>query len=134
MLLYPGDQKETFVRLQIGSLKATKGNYAGAIQDFELIPPGAAERAEAQYHIGEAYQNLHQASHAEAAYQKLLSVGPCENEFRIAGLLELAKIIEAKGTTQGLSTVYQSIAQCSKNQQIQLLAQQKLKELKGGTH
>ena len=74
-----------------------------AIQDFEFIPPGSAERAEAQYHIGEAYQNLHQDDQAKAAYQKLLSIGPRDNEFRIAGLLELAKIIEGKGSTEGSS-------------------------------
>jgi len=132
LLLYPGDAKETFVRLQIGNLHATKGNYAGAIQDFGLIPPGAAERAEAQYHIGEAYQNLHQDGEAQEAFQKLLSIGPRDNEFRIAGLLELAKIIEGKGSTQGLATIYSDIASSSRNQQIVQLAQQKLKELKGG--
>jgi len=132
LLLYPGDPKENFVRLQIGTLKLTKGNYDGAIQDFELIPPGSAERAEAQYHIGEAYQNLHQDTAAKAAYQKLLSIGPRDNEFRIAGLLELAKIIEGKGSTEGLVTVYSDIASSSRNQQIVQVAQQKLKELKGG--
>jgi len=64
----------------------------------------------------------------------LLSIGPRDNEFRIAGLLELAKIIEGKGSTQGLATIYSDIASSSKNQQIVLLAQQKLKELKGGAH
>ncbi len=132
ILLYPGDAKTTFVRLQIGNLKATKGNYKDAIQDFEMIPNGSAERAEAQYHIGEAYENLHETAQAQSAYQKLLSIGPRDNEFRIAGLLELAKIIEGKGSTQGLATIYSDIASSSKNQQIVLLAQQKLKELKGG--
>jgi len=131
LLLYPGDPKANFVRLQIGSLKATKGNYKEAIEDFEQIPSGTAERAEAQYHIGEAYQNLHQDEQAQAAFQKLLSTGPRDSEFRIAGLLELAKMIEGKGSTQGLSTIYSDIASSSKNQQIVALAQQKLKELKG---
>jgi len=132
LLLYPGDAKETFVRLQIGNLHATKGNYAGAIQDFELIPPGTAERAEAQYHIGEAYQNLHQDDQAQAAFQKLLSIGPRDSEFRIAGLLELAKMIEGKGSTQGLATIYSDIASSSRNPQIVQLAKQKLNDLKGG--
>jgi TolA-binding protein len=134
LLLYPGDSKATFVRLQIGTLKATKGNYQGAISDFESIPSGTAERAEAQYRIGDAYQNLHEEAQAQAAFQRLLSIGPRDNEFRIAGLLELAKIIEGKGSTQGLATIYTDIASSSKNQQIVLLAQQKLKELKGGAH
>jgi tetratricopeptide (TPR) repeat protein len=132
LLLYPGDAKATFVHLQIGSLKATQGNFAAAIQDFEMVPAGTAEHAEAQYHIGEAYQNLHQDAQAQAAFQKLLSIGPRDNEFRIAGLLELAKIIEGKGSTDGLATIYSDIASSSKNQQIVLLAQEKLKELKGG--
>ena len=118
LLLYPGDAKETFVRLQIGNLHVTKGNYTGAIQDFALIPQGSAERAEAQYHIGECYKNLHQDSQAQEAYQKLLSIGPRDNEFRIAGLLELAKMIEGKGSTQGLTTIYSDIASSSHNQQI----------------
>ncbi len=132
LLLYPGDAKATFVRLQIGNLKATKGNYKEAINEFEQVPSGTAERAEAQYHIGEAYENLHEEAQAQSAFQKLLSIGPRDNEFRIAGLLELAKMIEGKGSTQGLATIYGDIAASSKNQQIVLLAQQKLKELKGG--
>jgi tetratricopeptide (TPR) repeat protein len=132
LLLFPGDIKETFVRLQIGTLKATKGDYAGAIQDFELVAPGTAERAEAQYHIAEAYQNLHQDAQAQAAYQKLLSTGPRDSEFRIAGLLELAKIIEGKGSTDGLVTIYSDIAASSHNPQIVQVAQSKLRELKGG--
>jgi TolA-binding protein len=132
LLLYPGDAKTTFVRLQIGTIKASKGNYADAIHDFEQIPSGSAERAEAQYRIGDAYNNMHEVAQAQSAYDKLLSIGPRDNEFRIAGLLELAKIIEGKGSTQGLATIYSDIASSSKNQQIVLLAQQKLKELKGG--
>src|SRR4029077_19141100 len=122
----------TFVRLQIGTLKATKGNYQSAITDFEAIPSGSAGPVAAQYRIGDAYQNLHEEAQAQAAFQKLLSIGPRDNEFRIAGLLELAKIIEGKGSTQGLATIYSDIASSSKNRQIVLLAQQKLRELKGG--
>lgn len=134
LLLYPNDAKSTFVRLQIGALKATKGKFKEAIADYESIPSGTAERAEAQFRIGEAYQNLHQDASAQAAWQKLLSLGPRDNEFRIAGLLELAKMIEGKGSTQGLAAIYADIASSSKNPQIAGLAQQKLKELKGGAH
>jgi len=133
LLLYPGDAKEGFVRLQIGNLHATKGNYAAAIQDFEQVPSGTPERAEAQYHIGEAYENLHQEDNAHAAFQKLLSTGPRDSEFRIAGLLELAKILEAKEScSANVKTVYTEIAGSSKNQQIVQLAHQKLKECAGG--
>jgi TolA-binding protein len=133
LMLYPGDAKSTFVKLQIASLKATKGNFKEAIADYESIPPGSAERAEALFRIGEAHQNLHQEAQAQAAWQKLLSTGPRDNEFRIAGLLELAKLLESKGSTQGLTAIYSDIASSSKNQQIASLAQQKLKELKGGS-
>jgi TolA-binding protein len=132
LLLYPGDPKATFVRLQMGSLKATKGDFAEAIREFDQVPMGTAERAEAQYHIGEAYQNLHQDAQAETALQKLLSIGPKDSDFRIAGLMELAKIIEGKGSTEGLAAIYGDIADSSKNRQIVLMAQQKLKELRGG--
>jgi len=123
LLLYPGDPK-SLLSPSNRDPEASKGNYQSAISDFESIPSGTAERAEAQYRIGDAYQNLHEEAQALSAFQKLLSIGPCDNEFRIAGLLELAKNIEGKGSTQGLSTIYGSIASCSKNQQIQLLAQQ----------
>jgi tetratricopeptide (TPR) repeat protein len=132
LLLFPGDAKGTFVRLQIGQLHATKGDFAQAIKDFENIPGGTPERTEAQYYIGQAYQNLHKDGEAQEAFRRLLSMGPRDNEFRIAGLLELAKIVEGKGSTQGLSQIYSDIASSSKNQEIVLMAQQKLKELQGG--
>lgn len=132
LLLFPGDEKATFVRLQTGQLYASKGNYAAAIKEYEQVPTGMPERAEAQFRIGEAYQNLKKDAEAQAAYQKLLSIGPRDSEFRIAGLLELAKIIEGKGSTQGLAAIYGDIASYSKDARIALLAKQKLQELKGG--
>jgi len=75
---------------------------------------------------------MHKDSAAEAAYRRLLEMGPRDNEFRIAGLIELAKMIEAKGSTQGLAAIYQDIASSSKNPDIQNLGRQKLQELKGG--
>ncbi len=133
LMLFPSDPKGPFVRLQIGNIHASKGNYTGAIQDFEQIPGGTVERTEGQYHIGEAYANLHKDDQAAAAFQRLLQMGPRDNEFRIAGLMELAKILEAKGSGgQTLVAIYHDIASSSKNQDIVLMAQQKLKELKGG--
>jgi tetratricopeptide (TPR) repeat protein len=133
LLLFPNDAKVPFVRLQIGIIHASKGNYAGAIQDFEQIPAGTAERTEGQYHVGEAYQNLHKDADAVEAYKRLLQMGPRDNEYRIAGLLELAKILENKGQGgQTLVTVYREIAASSKNAEITSMAQQKLQELKGG--
>ncbi len=132
LLLFPRDEKATFVHLQIGQLYASKGNFSAAIKEYESVPGGTAERAEAQYQIGMAYQNMHQEADAQAAFQKLLSIGPRDSEFRIAGLLELAKVLEAKGASQNLATIYNDIASSSKDQQIALMAQQKLKELKGG--
>lgn len=41
-------------------------------------------------------------------------------------------MLKAKGSAQGLATIYADIASSSKNAQIAGLAQQKLKELKGG--
>ena len=130
--LFPNDPKAGFVRLQIGSLYATKGNFKQAISEFEAVPSGTAERTEAQYRIGDAYQNLHQDAQAKQAYRQLLSMGPRDNEFRIAGLLELAKMLESSNSTEGLAQIYSDIASSSKNAQIANLAQQKLKELKGG--
>jgi len=130
--LFPGDAKSTFVRLQIGSLYATKGNYKQAIDELESIPSGTAERTEGQYRIGEAYVNMHQQAQAKAAWRQLLNMGPRDNEFRIAGLLELAKMIEAAGSTEGLAQIYGDIASSSKDAQIANLARLKLKELNGG--
>lgn len=130
--LFPGDPKATFVRLQIGGLYATKGNFEQAIAELEKVPSGTPERLEAQYRIGDAYQNLHKDAQAKAAFRGLLSMGPCDNEYRIAGLLELAKMTETAGSTEGLSSIYSSVASCSKNPQIQNAAKQKLQELKGG--
>jgi TolA-binding protein len=130
--MFPNDAKSTFVRLQIGQLYQTKGDFASAIREFESIPSGTVERTEAQYYIGQSYQNLHKESAAEEAFRKLMSMGPKDNEFRIAGLLELAKMTEGRGTTQGLAAIYSEIASSSKNQELVSLAQQKLKELKGG--
>jgi len=131
LLLFPGDAKDAFVKLQIGILHAMKGNYKQAIQDFESVPGGTAERTEAQYRIGEAYQNLHNDAGAQQAYERLMGLGPKDNDFRIAGLIELAKMLESKGGS-GLASVYSDIANSSRNQDIVLMAQQKLKELKGG--
>ena len=131
LLLFPNDDKSAFVRLQIGILHANKGDFSSAIKDFEQVP-GGAERAEAQYRIGQAYANLHQDGKAKEAYQRLLSMGPRDSEYRVAGLMELAKMIEAANSTQGLSQVYSDIAQSSKNSEVRLMAEQKLKELKGG--
>jgi TolA-binding protein len=130
--LFPGDAKTAFVLLQVGSLYATKGDFAQAITNLEKVSTGAPERTEAQYRIGDAYENLHQDAKATQAFKQLLPMGPCDNEFRIAGLLELAKMTEATGSTNGLSPVYSSIASCSKNSQIKAAAEQKLQELKGG--
>jgi tetratricopeptide (TPR) repeat protein len=131
--LFPGDAKTAFVRLQIGNIHASKGNYAQAIKDFEQIPAGTAERTEGQYHIGEAYQNLHKEAQAAAAFERLMQMGPRDNEYRIAGLMELAKAKEAAGDTgAGLAAIYRDIAGSSQNKDIVLMAQQKLQELKGG--
>jgi TolA-binding protein len=132
LTLFPGDAKATFVRLQIGQLYATKGKYDQAIHEFEGMPSGTAERTEAQYYMGQANQNMHKEAAAEQAYRRLLEMGPRDNEFRIAGLIELAKMIEAKGSTQGLAQIYGDIKSSSKNPDIQNLAAQKLQELKGG--
>jgi hypothetical protein len=96
------------------------------------MPSGTAERTEAQYYMGQANQNMHKEAAAEQAYRRLLEMGPRDNEFRIAGLIELAKMIEAKGSTQGLAQIYGDIKSSSKNPDIQNLAAQKLQELKGG--
>lgn len=130
--LFPGDAKEMFARLQIGILYASKGDFQQAIADLGKIPSGAPERTEAQYRIGDAYENLHDDAKAKAAFRQLLSMEPCDNEYRIAGLLELAKMTEAAGSTEGLNSVYSSIASCSKNAQVKAAATQKLQELKGG--
>lgn len=131
--LFPGDAKESFIRLQIGNLYTTQGNYAKAIQELERVPSGTPERLEAHYRIGEAYQNLHRGEQAQRAFERLLSMGPQDSEFRIAGLLELAKILESKGATgQTLMSLYRDIAASSKNQEITGLAKQKIQELKGG--
>lgn len=130
LLLFPNDAKTPFVRLQIGNIHASKGNYNQAIQDFQQIPGGTGERTEGQYQVGMAYQNLHQDAQAAAAFEKLMSMGPKDNEFRIAGLIELAKILE--GQNKSAASVYREIASSSKNQDIVLMAQQKLAELKGG--
>ncbi len=133
LMLFPSDAKVPYVKLQIGTIHASKGNYTGAISDFEGIPAGTAERTEGQYRIGDAYENLHKDDSAIAAYQRLMSMGPRDNEFRIAGLLQLAKLLEAKGNGgQSLASVYREIAGSSKNQEVVLMAQQKLKELQGG--
>jgi TolA-binding protein len=133
LTLFPSDAKSPFVRLQIGNIHASKGNYTQAIQDFEKIPAGTAERTEGQYHIGEAYENLHQDSQAAAAFERLGSMGPRDNDFRVAGLMELAKILENKGNGgPKLASIYREIAASSKNKDIVLMAQQKLKELQGG--
>jgi TolA-binding protein len=131
LLLFPNDPKTAFVQLQVGNLHAEKGNFPQAINDFEMIPQGTAERTEGQYHIGEAYVNLHKPAAAQDAYRALLSMGPPENDFRIAGLLELAKMLEAGGNNQSLGQIYRDIASNSHNQDIVLLAQEKLKELGG---
>ena len=133
LLLFPGDPKVPFVRLQIGNIHATKGNYAQAIHDFEEIPGGTLERTEGQYRMGEAYENLHRDDDARAAFERLLSMGPRDNEFRVAGLLELAKILENKGATgPSLANIYREIAASSKNHEVVIMAQEKLKDLKGG--
>jgi tetratricopeptide (TPR) repeat protein len=133
LLLFPGDAKAPFVRLQIGNIHMSKGNYTGAIQDFEQIPGGTAERTEGQYHIGEAYENLHKDAEAIAAFERLMQMGPRDNEYRIAGLLELVKMLESKGSTgQRLLPIYREIAASSKNPEITAMAQQKVSELKGG--
>jgi TolA-binding protein len=133
LMLFPNDSKAPFVRLQIGTIQASKGNYSQAIQDFQQIPGNTAERTEGQYQIGVAYQNLHQDGQAQAAFEKLMQMGPKDSEFRVAGLMELAKILENKGAGAGqLSGVYREIASSTKNKDVALMAQQKLKELQGG--
>ncbi len=133
LMMFPGDAKESFIRLQIGNLHASKGNFAQAIKDFEGVPAGTAEKAEAVYRTGEAYANLHDDASATQTYARLMSIGPRDSEFRIAGLLELAKALEAKGSAgSSLTNVYNEIAASSKNPEIVNVAKQKLQELKGG--
>jgi hypothetical protein len=82
------------------------------------------------YIIGEAYEKLHAGAQAAAAFERLLSLGPRDDEFRIAGLVELANILESKGSDeQTLRTVYKEIAASGANKDLVLKAQQKLKEL-----
>jgi TolA-binding protein len=131
LTLFPGDAKGPFIRLQIGGLLVTKGRYSEAIDELEKVPAGTPEKLEAQYRIGESYTNMHKEDQARAAYERLQQMGPRDNEFRVAGVLELAKILEAKGASkQALINVYSDLASSSKNAEIANLARMKLQELK----
>ena len=119
--------------LQLGTLLQTQGQYQKAIEQYSRIPFENSERAEAQYYIGECYQLLKKDTEARMAYEKFFSIQPRDSDYRIAGLLELAKILSASGEDpRRLLATYEEIAAASRNPEVALMARQKAAELKGG--
>lgn len=128
---WPEDPKAVATVLALANLYELKGQFAAAAETYGRVPPAAPEYLEARYHVGECYRSLKDVNHAAAAYEALLRLEPKDHEFRIAGLLRLAQLYEqVEAPTTRILAVYEEIAQSSRNQEIVLLVQQRIKAYK----
>jgi hypothetical protein len=66
------------------------------------------------------------------AYESLRRLSPKDNKFRLAGLALLGEMYEKEGATAQAIAIYSDIASFSTNAEWRSIAQQKVKELKGG--
>ncbi|MBI3292959.1 MAG: tetratricopeptide repeat protein, partial [Elusimicrobia bacterium] len=128
---FPTDAKAITAILTLANLYELKGQFVEAASTYSRVPSTAPEYIEARYRVGECYRNLKETAKARTAYEGLLRLEPKDHEFRIAGLLRLAQLYEqAEEPTARILAVYEEIAQSSRNQDIVMLVQQRIKAYK----
>jgi hypothetical protein len=82
--------------------------------------------------MGRCYEKLKAPTDQKNAYEALRRLSPKDNKFRLAGLALLGELYEKEGATAQAVAVYSDIASFSTNAEWRAIAQQKVKDLKGG--
>jgi TolA-binding protein len=116
---------------QAGLVKQKMGQDLEAAQAFLRVPAGAAEYPEALYSAGMSYERLQDGVNETRVMERLASVEPKDNPYRIAGVLKRAEIYEGAGNKAKALALYQDAAGHSKDQAALALAQKKIQELGG---
>ena len=130
---YPQDEKIGFAFVQIGSLYEVLDDYGKAVEAYEKVPEGKAEKCEAEFYAARCYDKLKMPEKQKEAYEALVNFVPKSDEYRLAGLMQLAEIYEAKGEREKGLTIYGDIVKNSKNPEWVSLAKDKMEVLKSGS-
>ncbi|MBL0059458.1 MAG: tetratricopeptide repeat protein [Elusimicrobia bacterium] len=129
---YPGDEKTAYVYLQVGQLYEEVEDYMKAVETYQKLPADREEIFEATFNMGRCYEKLKAPTEQKKAYETLRRLSPKDNKFRLAGLALLGELYEKEGATAQAVAVYADIASFSTNAEWRAIAQQKVKDLKGG--
>lgn len=129
---YPGDEKTAYVYLQVGQLYEEVEDYMKAVETYQKLPADREEIFEATFNLGRCYEKLKAPTEQKKAYETLRRLSPKDNKFRLAGLALLGELYEKEGATAQAVAVYADIASFSTNAEWRAIAQQKVKDLKGG--
>jgi TolA-binding protein len=129
---FPNDEKTSYVYMQIGQLYEDAEDFMKAVETYKKIQPDEMDVFEATFNMGRCYEKLKAPSEQMKAYETLRRLSPRDNKFRLAGLALLGEMYEKEGATAQAIAVYSDIASFSTNAEWRSIAQQKVKELKGG--
>jgi TolA-binding protein len=129
---YPNDEKTSYVQMQIGQLYESAEDYMKAVETYKKVPMDEQDVFEATFNMGRCYEKLKAPTEQKKAYETLRRLSPKDNTFRLAGLALLGEIYEREGEIAQAIAIYSDIASFSGNAEWRAIAQQKVKELKGG--
>ncbi|MBK8575887.1 MAG: tetratricopeptide repeat protein [Elusimicrobia bacterium] len=129
---FPDDDKTAYIYMQIGQLYEDAEDFVKAVETYKKIQTDEMEIFEATFNLGRCYEKLKAPSEQMKAYETLRRLSPKDNKFRLAGLALLGEMYEKEKATANAIAIYSDIASFSTNAEWRSIAQQKVKELKGG--
>lgn len=129
---YPTDSQVPATHLQMGQLYEEAEDYVKAVEAYKKVPGDQIEIFESLFAQARCYKKLKAPAQEKAAYDALRRLTPRDNKFRLAGLVLLAEELELEGARDQAVAVYQDIASNSTNPEWRQVAQDKIRELKGG--
>jgi len=122
-------KKRATLIMQIAQIKEKNGVPAEAIAYYEQIPSTEEEYGEGIYAIGSIYARSGEADKETKTYEKVLSMTPKDNVYRIAALGRLAELYISKGQAQKALAVYQDVAANATDETALTNAKTRLEEL-----
>ncbi|MFN0117714.1 MAG: tetratricopeptide repeat protein [Elusimicrobiota bacterium] len=122
--------KKASLNLQIGQMKEKNGLAAEAIKYYEQVPVNHPQYAEAVYSVASIYSKSGQVDLEQKSYEKLLSVDPKNDPYRIAGISRLAEIYIGLGQAQKALDTYGDVVINASDETALSNAKSRVEELK----
>jgi tol-pal system protein YbgF len=127
---YPDDTGRDKIYLQMGELSEDTKEYENALKYYQKIPDNAPEVFDSLVAQGRVYRLLKLPNKELAAYEKLRSVGPANNDVRITGMVTLAELYQDMGKIDESISVYEDIAKNATNPEWKQAAVERAKTLR----